>query len=125
LQGFYGEVYKGKYQGKLVAIKCIKNSKDFSTGDFEKEFRVMVQMNHKNIISMIGKCHGESMNVPLLPVKKIIIFFVCAGDQPWLVMEYADCGSLDHYIRLNKDSLTSLDLLQFARGIAEVFCLMQ
>ncbi|ELT87214.1 hypothetical protein CAPTEDRAFT_106132, partial [Capitella teleta] len=57
--GHYGEVYKGWLRRKeRVAVKTLKPSmeKEFSMEDFEKEFRLMVKLEHKNIIRMIGQC---------------------------------------------------------------------
>jgi len=60
-QGHYGEVLKGKYtndngQVQTVAIKRLKQSMyEKFASDFEKEFGIMIQLQHPNIVRIIGQ----------------------------------------------------------------------
>ena len=61
VQGHYGEVLKGKYtdeNGRVqeVAIKRLKQNmyEKFAT-EFEKEFRIMVKLDHDNVVHIIGQ----------------------------------------------------------------------
>jgi len=62
VQGHYGEVLKGRYtdeNGRVqdVAIKRLKQSmyEKFAKFEFEKEFTIMKQLQHPNIVCIIGQ----------------------------------------------------------------------
>jgi len=61
VEGHYGEVLKGKHtdeNGRVedVAIKRLKQTVyDKFASEFEKEFSIMVQLQHPNIVHIIGQ----------------------------------------------------------------------
>lgn len=69
LQGFYGEVYlcKLKFRDGRPPIKCavkklinkdVNNEAVYEKNieEFEREFKLMVSLEHKNIVRMYGEC---------------------------------------------------------------------
>ncbi|KAI3368055.1 hypothetical protein L3Q82_026868 [Scortum barcoo] len=69
-RGTFGVVFKAVWKGKDVAIKTIESENERNA--FLVELRQLSRVNHPNIVKLYGSC-----------------------DNPvWLVMEYAECGSL-------------------------------
>ncbi|XP_065168066.1 tyrosine-protein kinase hopscotch-like [Atheta coriaria] len=111
-QGFYGEVYKGMLEPVLdnnkpyseenrqVAVKKLKSS---ATGsgqkEFEEEIKIMKSLNHKNIVRILSALSSE--------------------EGIMMVMEFVPHGSLETYLKINKDTLHDQQLLRYASGIAE------
>jgi serine/threonine protein kinase len=59
-RGGYGEVYKGKFNGKDVAIKKLLDHKDLSAAaktEFENEANMMNHCQHQNIVKS-NSCLG-------------------------------------------------------------------
>jgi predicted Ser/Thr protein kinase len=57
-EGAFGVVYKGKYDGKPVAVKIIKNA-DVELAfieEFGKEVEALASVSHPNIVKFIGAC---------------------------------------------------------------------
>lgn len=77
--GTSGDVYKGLYRDKHVAIKVLKEiSEEKEQDEFKKEFRILCAMNHPNIV----KFYGASFHPKLC-----------------MVMEYCSRGSLYHVLK--------------------------
>ena len=61
VEGHYGEVLKGQYtdeNGRVqdVAIKRLKQTMyEKFTSEFEKEFNIMVNLQHASIVGIIGR----------------------------------------------------------------------
>ena len=61
-KGNYGEVYRGKYGQRDVAIKCMKTDGKNRLCNVEKfldEAKVMKNLSHKNIVQLYGVCTTE------------------------------------------------------------------
>nr|XP_022913814.1 tyrosine-protein kinase hopscotch [Onthophagus taurus] len=106
-QGFYGEVYKGllerNYDSKtgpiLVAVKKLKKTAvSSSRQDFEREIEIMKALRHPNIVEILG---------------------VKNDDETLLVMEYIPHGSLQCYVKIHKEHLSTKQLLLYSLGIAK------
>lgn len=108
-QGFYGEVYKGtlEYGGygdsavepRKVAVKKLKSSASESClQDFEREINIMKTLKHPNIVEILG---------------------VLRDPEILLVMEFVQHGSLQSYLKINKESLHDKQLLKYALDIAK------
>lgn len=102
-QGFYGEVFKGILERsdrdpQLVAVKKLKaNALSTNRQDLEREILIMKDLKHKNIVEIIGAFHEPDLS---------------------LVMEYVQHGSLQTYLKINKETLTPESLLKFALDVA-------
>ena len=58
-EGSFGQVYKGRYQSKYVAVKKLKNMATLSAKTFERfkrEAAVMQKLNHPYVIHIWGMC---------------------------------------------------------------------
>jgi serine/threonine protein kinase len=61
-RGNYGEVYKGKYGQRDVAIKCMKTDNKNRVCHVDKfldEAKIMRDLLHKNIVRLYGVCTQE------------------------------------------------------------------
>lgn len=76
--GGFGEVYKGELEdGTIVAIKSAKVGNTKSTEQVLNEVRILSQVNHKNLVRLLGCC--------------------VEAEQPLLIYEYIPNGTLhDH-----------------------------
>jgi len=88
--GASGDVYKGLYKSKHVAIKVLKETAEAEVDEFKKEFEIMSAVRHPNVV-----------------------FFYGVSTQPRLcmVMEYCARGSL---FKVLKDDKLDFD---WKRGI--------
>ena len=81
-RGNYGEVYKGKYGQRDVAIKCMKadnKNRICNVDKFLDEAKMMRDLSHKNIVRLYG---------------------VCTNEEPFfIVTEYMLHGCLLNYLR--------------------------
>lgn len=71
-EGGFGKVYKGKLDGlRPVAVKRYKNGT--KKEEFAKEVIVHSQINHKNVVKLLGCCMEENALM-------IVMEFVCNGN---------------------------------------------
>ena len=100
-KGNYGEVYKGKYGQRDVAIKCMKTdgkNRLSHVGKFLDEAKIMKDLLHKNIVRLYG---------------------VCAREEPiFIVTEYMANGCLLNYLREGQGrNLKFKTILDFAAQV--------
>ncbi|EFH63347.1 hypothetical protein ARALYDRAFT_475786, partial [Arabidopsis lyrata subsp. lyrata] len=102
-RGGFGIVYRGTLcDGRVVAVKVLKESKGNNSEDFINEVSSMSQTSHVNIVSLLGFCSEGS--------KRAIIY------------EFLENGSLDKFISertsVNLDLTTLYGIaLGVARGL--------
>uniref|UniRef100_A0AC35UHA7 Tyrosine-protein kinase n=1 Tax=Rhabditophanes sp. KR3021 TaxID=114890 RepID=A0AC35UHA7_9BILA len=98
--GQYGDVYEGCWQphGKVVAVKTLKEE-TMPLHEFLAEAEIMKNLNHPNLISLIG---------------------VCTREAPYFIItEFMNKGNLLDYLRkLNKNALPPSVLLHMASQVA-------
>ncbi|KAF8112826.1 hypothetical protein N665_0060s0009 [Sinapis alba] len=99
-KGGFGVVYRGTLNdGRMVAVKILKDSKDNNGEDFINEVASMSQTSHINIVSLLGFCSEGS--------KRAIIY------------EFLENGSLDKFISNNSSlNLDFTALYEIALGVA-------
>ncbi|XP_023643073.1 LEAF RUST 10 DISEASE-RESISTANCE LOCUS RECEPTOR-LIKE PROTEIN KINASE-like 2.4 isoform X7 [Capsella rubella] len=99
-KGGFGIVYKGTLcDGRMVAVKVLKESKGNNSEDFINEVSSMSQTSHVNIVSLLGFCSEGS--------KRAIIY------------EFLENGSLDKFISENMSTKLDLTTLYgIALGVA-------
>ncbi|CAF0730028.1 unnamed protein product [Didymodactylos carnosus] len=107
-KGNYGEVYRGKYGNRDVAIKCMKTDMKNRSSNVEKfldEARIMKNLNDKNIVRLYG---------------------VCTKEEPiFIVTEYMTNGCLLNYLREHGKSIQLDKLVDFAVQIARGMCYLE
>ncbi|PAA62748.1 hypothetical protein BOX15_Mlig007730g1 [Macrostomum lignano] len=93
-KGEFGQVYRGTYQGRAVAVKTCGSDPT----RFVAEGRLLLTLQHQNIVQVYGIA---LLRQPVL-----------------LVMEYLSHGSLLAYLRANRSVLESNDLLYMSLDAA-------
>ncbi|WOH15086.1 hypothetical protein DCAR_0934621 [Daucus carota subsp. sativus] len=105
-EGAFGDVYKGIMKnGDIVAVKKLSVTTSKAKTDFENEVRLISNVNHRNIIRLLG-CGGRGANL-------------------LLVFEYMANGSLDTFLYGEKRGSLSWKhrvdiILGIARGLAYI-----
>ncbi|CAL4060308.1 unnamed protein product, partial [Meganyctiphanes norvegica] len=81
--GNFGEVYYGSWDGRVtVAVKTLKQGA-MEPEAFMEEAIIMKKLFHKNLVQLLGVC--------------------TVGEPMYIVTEYMPNGSLQDYLRKNKD----------------------
>uniref|UniRef100_A0A0E0BGY3 Protein kinase domain-containing protein n=1 Tax=Oryza glumipatula TaxID=40148 RepID=A0A0E0BGY3_9ORYZ len=96
-RGSFGVVYKGVLpNGELVAVKKLLDSVTAVNQDkqFQSEAGILIDLNHKNIVKLIGYCYEIRKEV----VENNRKFFFAETPKKLLCYEYLPTGSLDKYI---------------------------
>ncbi|ESO05602.1 hypothetical protein HELRODRAFT_186940 [Helobdella robusta] len=98
-QGQFGEVWKGKWFNKPVAIKAMKFG-SMQPEKFLEEAKVMKQLKHSKLVALLG---------------------VCSDQQPfYIVTELVSKGSLLQFLRTDEGkSLIILELINISSQVAE------
>ncbi|CAG9764694.1 unnamed protein product [Ceutorhynchus assimilis] len=104
-QGFYGDVFRGMLQDLsndtcepiTVAVKKLKSfAVSTCVQDFEREISIMKKLKHSNIVEILGVLREPDL---------------------LLVMEYVPHGSLQSYLKINKEKMKTKQLLKYAADI--------
>jgi len=101
--GSYGSVYKGQHtDGEMIAVKVLHYIPGLDDEIFEKEYHNLANLQHENIVRLVGYCYetwGE-----FRPYKGKMIF--AETIQRALCFEYMQNGSLDSYLAgMRQDAL--------------------
>lgn len=97
-KGEFGDVLKGEYNGRKVAIKSLKDSSK-AAQQFLAEAQVMTALQHPNLIQLLGVVLGETI---------------------YIVTEFASKGSLVDYLRSRGRSIIQQkDQIHFATDTAK------
>ncbi|XP_043811707.1 putative proline-rich receptor-like protein kinase PERK6 isoform X2 [Manihot esculenta] len=98
-EGGFGQVYKGFIDGKLYAVKKLKNQPDEQTqATMEEEIRVISRVRHRNLVELIGYC--------------------IQGNNRLLVLEFLSNKSLKYHLH-GKEVLEWSNRMKIAIGSAK------
>jgi Bruton agammaglobulinemia tyrosine kinase len=102
-KGNYGEVYRGKYGQRDVAIKCMKidcKNRMCNVDALLDEAKIMKNLLHKNIVRLYG---------------------VCTQEEPiFIVTEYMANGCLLNYLRADQGTNLKLKtILDYATQVLD------
>ncbi|AAG31198.1 receptor serine/threonine kinase PR5K, putative [Arabidopsis thaliana] len=99
-RGGFGIVYRGTLcDGRMVAVKVLKESKGNNSEDFINEVSSMSQTSHVNIVSLLGFCSE--------------------GSRRAIIYEFLENGSLDKFISEKTSVILDLTALYgIALGVA-------
>ncbi|CAA6668769.1 unnamed protein product [Spirodela intermedia] len=87
-EGGFGPVYKGRLEGKQVAVKRLAKSSSQGVEQFMNEVRLIAKLQHRNLVRLLGCCID--------------------GEERMLVYEYMPNGSLDSLV-FDKTKASLLD----------------
>ncbi|XP_051209115.1 uncharacterized protein [Lolium perenne] len=114
--GAYGDVYLGEHKdGVKIAVKVLKDVLDLDDEQFEKEYRNLAILEHKNVVRLVGSCNetkGEhvSLNGRMFFAEKI---------RRMLCFEYMCNGSLDNFIYDESNACNWHTRYAIIKGICE------
>lgn len=99
--GGFAEVFVGKYQGTVVAIKRLLNNDVATTERFIREIKLLARLRHPNLILFMG---------------------YCVAPELCIISEFMSRGSLYHVLRERKGDVLPLKLqraiaVSVARGM--------
>jgi serine/threonine protein kinase len=109
-KGGHGTVYKGILEdNKEVAVKRSKNMNLMQTEEFVQEIIILSQVNHKNVIRLLGCC--LEVEVPIL-----VYEFIPNGTLFQLIHENHDRQhvSLEDRLRIAQESAEALEYLHLS-----------
>ncbi|CAD6337800.1 unnamed protein product [Miscanthus lutarioriparius] len=109
-KGGHGTVYKGILEdNKEVAVKRSKNTNLMQTEEFVQEIIILSQVNHKNVIRLLGCC--LEVEVPIL-----VYEFIPNGTLFQLIHENHDRQpvSLEDRLRIAQESAEALEYLHLS-----------
>ncbi|PRP85977.1 hypothetical protein PROFUN_06099 [Planoprotostelium fungivorum] len=99
-QGNFGSVYRGQWNGATVAIKGVKNENDFQDNQFKEEILLLQKLNHPNVVRLLGVIllNDSTLN---------------------MVLEFAENGSLDVFLKKNRDNMATETLLFMVMDLSQ------
>jgi len=93
-RGRYGAIYKGvRDNGECVAVKKL-NLRPGIEEEFEKEFKELLRIQHRNITRLVGHCH----HIEQVPVEHNGEYVSARVEERALCFEYLEGGSLDEHL---------------------------
>ncbi|KAJ4813065.1 Wall-associated kinase family protein [Rhynchospora pubera] len=107
--GGQGTVYKGTLRDQIVAIKKCKMVNESKSKEFGKEMLILSQINHKNIVKLLGCC--LEVEIPIL-----IYEFIPNGTLSHYIhgKRQGSCISLSTRLRIAQESAEALAYLHFS-----------
>ncbi|GMI34773.1 hypothetical protein TeGR_g10370, partial [Tetraparma gracilis] len=97
-KGSFGEVFKAKYKGQIVAVKTLKSIDEETVDRFKAEVLLSSDLRHANVVNMIGCCWEKNLMA--------------------LVMEYCGMGTATDVLRREGKDFTWGDpLLKWATDV--------
>ena len=103
--------YQGvRDNGECVAVKKL-NLRPGIEEEFEKEFKELMRIQHRNITRLVGHCH----HIEQVPVEHNGEYVSARVEERALCFEYLEGGSLDEYLEGGSlvEHLSSMIMLYF------------
>jgi hypothetical protein len=98
--GSYGDVFKGKYNRKTVAVKRVSVGSSFELAQsFISECRALASLKHPHILSIIGM----SLQMP----------------YTYIISEYCKHGSLDQYMQRHPGEVSFVRRIEWMTQVAD------
>ncbi|PRP79204.1 tyrosine-protein kinase Fer [Planoprotostelium fungivorum] len=107
--GYFGEVFKGTWEGTPVALKSTKNSSANRKSQdlrWKEEIALLQKLNHPNIVRLLGVYRPDEQHL-------------------YMVLEYVCGGSLDMYLYHNFGELGDNALLRMVFDVAKGMTYLQ
>eukprot|EP00210_Caulerpa_lentillifera_P007774 g7418.t1 len=115
-EGAFGKVYKGTWNGAIVAVKVMLNSEEVPTHrkrqEVEREIQVFSKLRHPNIVNLYQSATRKLTRYTTLQGMETTtsgsgsdlhsgVAMECRGCsiETWIVMEYCDKGTLSDAIK--------------------------
>ena len=104
-RGFYGVVYRGRWQARAVAVKALTSAADAQQQlAFLREAERLFELRHRHIVAALG---------------------LVRHPEPLLVLELLPLGALDEYLRARQQEVPPAQLLQFALQTAQALAFLE
>ncbi|PRP88802.1 tyrosine-protein kinase Fer isoform b [Planoprotostelium fungivorum] len=119
--GYFGQVYRGTWNGTTVALKTIKKEgNDVDGRKWRDEIALLHDLNHPNIVRQYG-IYATELN--MFMVRDISSFKL----KRVQVVEFAENGAVDVFLRKrsNADRLSNYDLLRMAFDVCKGMLYLQ
>ncbi|KAI4985455.1 hypothetical protein ZWY2020_018085 [Hordeum vulgare] len=92
--GGYGQVYKGLYNGEMIAVKKLHHMQGLDDEIFKNEFNNLMRVNHQNIVRLVGYCY----DIRCTHFEHNGGYSFADMEERALCFEYFEGGSLDKHI---------------------------
>ncbi|GKV51534.1 hypothetical protein SLEP1_g58179 [Rubroshorea leprosula] len=108
-QGGFGPVYKGTLpDGKQIAVKRLSRSSGQGLVEFKNEVALIVQLQHRNLVKLLGCCVEEKMLIYEYLPNKSLDFFIFDDRRrrllDWPRHFHIICGIARGLVYLHQDS---------------------
>ncbi|GLU09090.1 hypothetical protein SLE2022_259660 [Rubroshorea leprosula] len=108
-QGGFGPVYKGTLpDGKQIAVKRLSRSSGQGLVEFKNEVALIVQLQHRNLVKLLGCCVEEKMLIYEYLPNKSLDFFIFDDRRrrllDWPRRFHIICGIARGLVYLHQDS---------------------
>ncbi|KAM3345632.1 hypothetical protein ACQJBY_020235 [Aegilops geniculata] len=98
--GAYGKVYLGKREdGQKIAVKILHGMPKDVDGQFEQEFYNLANLQHRNIVRLVGYCHETQRELTPHNGTKVLADVTKRA----LCFEFMEKGSLNSYLSDESD----------------------
>lgn len=113
--GGYGDVYRGLYNGKEIAVKKLHQLQGLDDKEFDNEFRNLRKVHHENVVKLVGYCYELKKKYVEHKGSTILATVM----ERILCFEYMHGGTIDNYIKDDSCDLDWPTCYQIIKGTCE------